>query len=304
MIKSISVTNHLNETIKMELVAPEKSGFAVLNIDGLGPPKANINSTSMSTGDGAIYNSSRLEVRNIVIQLSFLYSPTIEFVRQKSYKYFPIKKRIKLTIETDNRLCEIYGYVESNEPTIFSKDEGTQISIICPDPYFYSSGANGTTITVFAGVVSNFEFPFGNDSLTEPLMELGVIQNSNTQTVYYQGDADIGMKIIMKALGEVSNLVLYNLGTWESLSISDAKLIELTGSLIVAGDMITLTTIKGSKSIILRRNGVDINILNTIEKDADWFQLSKGDNVFAYTADYGLTNLQFSIENRKIYEGV
>ena len=32
--------------------------------------------------------------------------------------------------------------------------------------------------------------------------------------------------------------------------------------------------------------------------------LAKGDNIFAFTADSGVTNLQFRIENKVIYEGV
>lgn len=39
-------------------------------------------------------------------------------------------------------------------------------------------------------------------------------------------------------------------------------------------------------------------------KNTDWFTLAKGDNIFAFTADSGVTNLQFRIENKVIYEGV
>lgn len=45
-------------------------------------------------------------------------------------------------------------------------------------------------------------------------------------------------------------------------------------------------------------------VLNALDKESDWFQLTKGDNIFAYTADEGAENLQFKIENRIIYEGV
>ena len=43
---------------------------------------------------------------------------------------------------------------------------------------------------------------------------------------------------------------------------------------------------------------------NTSLKNTDWFTLAKGDNIFAFTADSGVTNLQFRIENKVIYEGV
>ena len=54
----------------------------------------------------------------------------------------------------------------------------------------------------------------------------------------------------------------------------------------------------------LVREGKTYNILNCLSKDSDWFQLTKGDNLFAYTADEGANNLQFTIENRIVYEGV
>jgi hypothetical protein len=54
----------------------------------------------------------------------------------------------------------------------------------------------------------------------------------------------------------------------------------------------------------LIREGVSYNILNCLDKNTDWFTLAKGDNIFAFTADSGVTNLQFRIENKVIYEGV
>ena len=172
MIKSVKVINYLGESIKLELGAPEKSGFLIRSITGLGAGKANINSTDLSTGDGSVYNSSRVLPRNIVFSLDFLEKPTIEDTRQRSYKYFPIKKHIRLIFETKNRICEITGHVETNEPNIFSKQENTQVSIICPDPYFYSTEK---TVTIFSGIEPLFEFPFENNSLTDNLLEFGGI---------------------------------------------------------------------------------------------------------------------------------
>lgn len=304
MIKSVTVTNHLGESIKLELRFPEKSGFLIQGISGLGPSKADINSTELATADGSLYNSARVNTRNIVLSLKLLANPTIEITRQKSYKYFPIKKRIRLLIETDTRICEIYGYVESNEPIIFSSSETTQISIICPDPYFYSSGGDGKQITIFSGIESQFTFPFSNESLNTNLIVMGEIVTNQEQTVYYNGDAEIGVTIYIHALGDVTNLTIYNLFTRETMTIDTNRLATLTGFGIIASDDIIISTVKGRKYIQLFRDGVYTNILNCLDKDADWFQLSKGDNVFVYTADTGATLLQFRIENRTLYEGV
>ena len=180
MIKSVTVTNYLGESIKLELGFPEKSGFLIQSITGLGPSKADINVSEIATNDGSIYNSARTTTRNIVFTLGFLFNPTIEDMRQLSYKYFPLKKRVLLLFETDNRTCEIYGYVESNEPDIFSSQETTKISIICPDPYFYSVVPG---IAVFYAIDPIFEFEFSNESLSENLIEFSNIISNTEQTI-------------------------------------------------------------------------------------------------------------------------
>ena len=304
MIKSVTITNHLDESIKLDLFNPEESGFIIKSIEGLGPVKANINFKELATNDGAIDNSARLSSRNIVMSLQFMESPTIEETRLKSYKYFPIKRNIKFLIETDSRICETIGRVETNVPTIFSNAEGCQISILCSNPYFYSAGENGTNQTVFYGTEPLFEFPFSNESLTEDLIEFGSIENRTEGTIYYDGDAEIGITIQIHAVGEAAGLVIYNTKTREIMRINDDKLKSLIGSGIQAGDEITITTSRGEKGIYMLRSGVTTNILNSLEKPIKWFQLSKGDNTFAYTASAGLTNLQFRIENKVIYEGV
>lgn len=304
MIKSVTITNHLGESIKLDLFNPEESGFIIKSIEGLGPVKANINFKELATNDGSIDNSARLSSRNIVMSLQFMESPTIEETRLKSYKYFPIKRNVKFLIETDSRICETIGRVETNVPTIFSNAEGCQISILCPNPYFYSAGENGTNQTYFYGTEPLFEFPFSNESLTEDLIEFGSIENRTEGMIYYDGDTEIGITIQIHAVGEAEGLVIYNTKTREIMRINDDKLKSLMGSGIQAGDEITITTSRGEKGIYMLRSGVTTNILNSLEKPIKWFQLSKGDNTFAYTASAGLTNLQFRIENKVIYEGV
>ena len=88
------------------------------------------------------------------------------------------------------------------------------------------------------------------------------------------------------------------------MKIDTVKLQKLTGKGIVASDDIVINTSKGDKSITLISEGVSYNILNCLDKNTDWFTLAKGDNIFAFTADSGVTNLQFRIENKVIYEGV
>lgn len=307
MIYSIVVTNYLGDRIKLELGKPDVSGFLIKSITGLGPAKANVNTTEVSTNDGSLFNSARLSQRNIVLDMVFIntvYGESIEDLRQKSYKYFPLKKSVELTIETDNRYVKTTGYVESNEPNIFSSQEGTQISIICPDPYFYSAGEDGNNVTNFYSIDPMFEFPFSNESLDEPLLVFGEIQIKTEGVITYHGDSEIGVMIYIHAIGPATNINIYNTETREVMRINTEKISSLTGKGIVASDDIVINTAKGEKSITLIREGVSYNILNCLDKNTDWFTLAKGDNIFAFTADSGVTNIQFRVENKVIYEGV
>lgn len=307
MIHSLAVTNYLGDRIRLELRRPENTGLLIKSITGLGPVKANVNTTEVATNDGSMFNSARLSQRNIVIQMAFVntvYGEDIEEVRQKSYKYFPIKKNVELIIETDNRYVRTKGYIESNEPDIFSKQEGSQISIICPDPYFYSASEDGNNITDFYSIDPVFEFPFSNESLSDSLLIFGEIQIKTEGVITYHGDSEIGVMIYIHAIGPATNINIYNTETREIMSINTTKLEALTGKGIVASDDIIINTLKGEKSITLVREGVSYNILNCLDKNTDWFTLVKGDNIFAFTAESGVTNLQFRIENKVIYEGV
>lgn len=304
MIKAIKITNHLGESIRLELTRPEKSGFNITNIEGLGPVKANINFTELATKDGAVDNSARLGYRNIIMSLKFLENPTIEDTRLASYKYFPIKRMITFAIETDNRICQTTGRVESNEPDIFSKEEGCQISIMCPDPYFYDIGENGINKVVFYGSEPLFEFPFENADVLDPMIEFGNVLTRTEGNIFYEGDDEIGVTIRIHAVGEAKGLSIFNTGTREVMTINDEKLASLLGSGIQAGDEITITTTKGKKGITMLRGGVLTNILNALDRPISWFQLAKGNNVFVYRANSGQANLQFTIENQVVYEGV
>lgn len=303
MIKTVTVTNYMGESLAIPLVW-EGGPFEIKQIDGLGPPTANINTTEIATNDGSKFNSARSTQRNIVLYLLLHPYPTIEDARHLSYKYFPVKKRLQIEVETDNRRCVAVGYPESNAPNIFSENEDCQISIICPNPYWESSGEDGTREVFFHGTTPNFEFPFSNESVTSPKIEFGIIERRKENVVYYDGDAEQGITITIEATGTVKNLTIVNVNTHKKMAISHDELVSFTGSGIVNGDTITISTVKGHKSIELLRDGVITNILNCIGKDDDWFMLSKGNNTFGYTADEGSDYLDFKINYSSLYEGI
>lgn len=333
MLTSIEVTNYMGESLEMVLSDPEKSGFNITNVTGIGSGKANINMTDIVTIDGSVFNSARSSNRNIVITMKFVKTSTedsIEAVRLKSYKYFPKKKLVTLIFNIDAYSLRTSGYVENNDPVIFSDAEGTQISIICPDPNFY---LKDPSINYFNMIVPLFRFPFrgatyvpGNAMLTDDQNEMILDSNGNQllditfektdkivfglfdlslyKTLWYGGLEDAGINIHFHFLGKVKNPTLYNVTKSQKMTINSKSLEELTGSGIVAGDDIYICTIKGKKSVQLLRAGQYINIFNCLDRGTDWITLSNGENLLYIAADEGIEDVNLIVTNDVAYEGV
>lgn len=304
MIKSVTVTNYVGDKVKIVLTQDNPThGFLIKSIDGLGPAKANINTTNFATNDGSYYNSARLEQRNIVMELLFGGIPTIEEARQNTYKYFPIKKNVELLIETDSRLLKTTGYVESNEPRIFEQQEGSQISIVCPDPYFQS--AKGSQESSFFGITPMFEFPFSRELQSDDYIEFGVLDSTAIHNVLYLGDAPVGLVITIHVIGNVGGIItIINATSSESMSLSVDKIEALIDDALVDGDDIIVSTIRGNKTIRLFHNGRYYNVLGSLAIGSDWLQLFRGDNLLSYSATEGFENLRFTFKNDVLYEGV
>lgn len=303
MIRQVTITNDFNESLTLELASPEKSGLAIKSIEGLGPSKSVVNITELVTSDISIFNSSRISSRDIVINLLYMNEPSVEDNRLKTYKFFPIKEKIKLSFLTDNREVYCYGYVESNVPSIFQKQSGCAITIKCPDPFFYATG-NTAVEDSFTGIINLFSFPFFNDSLTENTIEMGEIPSYPEQILHFDGEYSTGIIIRMYCSNIVVDPVIYNVDTGERISINTDKITALTGSPLSVGDTILINTNKGEKSVKLIRGGDEINIIACLRSFDTWFTLKKGENKFTYSAKRGGESLNISYEYSTAYEGI
>lgn len=302
MIQTIKVTNPKGESLVLDLFNPYETGIYIKDISGISGLKADIHTSELSTMDGSTYNSSRATERNIVFQLGFLGSPTIEESRQKIYRYFPSKKEVNLLFTTEFRTAEISGYVEDNGSDIFSSDETCTVSIICPDPYFYAPGIESQA---FLGIEPLFEFPFENDSLTTPLLEFGALRLDTKAVLVYSGNADTGVQINIRSYENgVKNIRINNLTTQEYMLIDTDKIQRITGYAFGKNDSIIISTINQQKSIFLHKNGRVYNIIGAINKDASWFQLSAGDNVFDFSCEEGEKDIMMTFIYRNAYGGI
>lgn len=339
MIKSVTITNPKGEALELELTNPEKSGLIVKSIEGLGPPKATINGQELATSDGMYYSSARAQARQVIFTLAMydrdVNSPygalTIEQSRHLTYQYFPLKKEITIHIHTDTRIIYCKGYVESNNPNIFSKEEEAVISVLCPDPWLYTEGDEKT---VFSGIRSIFEFPFSNetyddlgviyegasdptwrrknlipigqkvDAIEEKKIEFGEIWLDTTAVLNYQGTVDTGILITIHAFDEAEHIVIYNVDTRERINIDTNKIRDITGKALGERDDIIISTVKGNRYCKLLRNGVYTNIISVLSRDTDWFQISAGNNGFGFSAERGEENLSVTFSYQNAYVGI
>lgn len=312
MIYRIDVRNPKDEVLTLDLYAPQKSGLNVKNITGISPVGADIFMTPFASIDGAVYAGSRVPSRNIVMTIGMWNEEdsdgtiaSIEDARLKSYNFFRIKDPVNLVFYTSNRILQVTGYVESNEVDIFSEDETTTISIICVDPWFHSESK---TEIGFSGTRPTFEFPFQSveGGTTYPdLLQFGYISIDTRTNIIYKGDIKVGFEMHISFLGsEFHNIYFYNMDTRERMNMYTDQIEVLTGSPLDTGDELYISTVSGQRSAYLLRNGIFTNVISMIDKNADWFQLTKGSNMFAFASDHGVENITISLSYQDAYGGI
>lgn len=270
-----------------QLALTGNDDYILLSVSGLTPPTATINTTVIQTMDGAAFNSSRLNTRNIV--LTILPQCNVEKNRIGLYKYIKSKQYIKLYLKNGRRNVWIDGYIESVEGNLYERSQQIQVSIICPDPMFKTVSE---TYYSFSNVVDKFKFPFAIDADGVPISEVSEYQMLN---VVNDSDDETGVIIELTATGKIVEPKIHNTTTGDVFQLNFEML---------PGDLITINTRKGNKGVTLTREGVTTNIINKVERGSSWFNLLVGDNIFAYETVYGSNSLNVTIRLQTVYEGV
>lgn len=267
-----------------------ESNFQILNIIGLDPPSAQINSSSNAGMDGAGFNSSKLNPRNLVITIKI--NGNIEDNRIFLYNCFRTKETCKIFYENGIRNVFIEGYVESFECNLFSQNEVAQISIICLDPYFKDLKM---IIDDISKIKSCFYFPF-SINVDEPI-PISTIEMNRITNILNASESETGVIIEASFSNHVNDLEIRNIKTGERLKIIYP---------FIENDKLTINTNKGSKKIILLREGKEINLISYVVKGSSFFRLYIGDNFFSYLVDDGENDRFVSILFKRfnIYRGV
>lgn len=261
---TLKIENAKGEVIDLS----SNSNYAVVGVSGLNPPTATMSTASITTTDGSILNNSRIEARNLVFNI--ILDGNIESSRINLYKYFRVKQKCKIYYQNGTRDVYIEGYVESFEDDFFVQRQEVQISVMCYQPFFKAAHDLVVELSV---ILAAFEFPFDISSKGK---EFSIINRTYECVLSNEGEVDNGLIIEMKATGPVINPSIYNADTREFIGLNYT---------MIEGDLITINTSPGDKSVTLTRAGENSNIINHLKENSAWLKAYSGDNVYTYICD-------------------
>lgn len=261
--------------------------YMISEIEGLYPPNGTISISSYAGMGGSYLNNAFIEKRNVVIHFE-MRGVSVEARRQELYKVVKPSRYIKIYYRTANIDVYTEGYVETCTVSNFSNLTSGQISIICPDIYWYSTSA---LYAYYSQITGAFHFPFPDDD--KPFV-LGTYSRTDNISIENHGDVT-GFTIRIEAVDDAMTPTIYNTDTGEYLQIKGE---------ILKGDVITITTKTGNKTVTLTRNGVDYNIINRLVSGSTWLNLSQGVNTFHLTAVRNMKNLRVTLIHTDAYLGV
>nr|DAP46268.1 MAG TPA: tail protein [Caudoviricetes sp.] len=263
--------------------------FKVLKVEGLNPPPANVNLTTLAGMHGSKLNIATIPQRNLVLYIK-VESP-VEANRNLLYRYFKVGGENTIYFKNGIRDVYIEGTVETIECPLFENNQTMQVSILCPQPFFK---AMAYFVAEISKIMALFEFPF---SIPAEGIEFSQFDLYKVTEINNTGDVDTGIIIRLQATGTVENPCIWNSSTREFFDISYT---------MKTGDVIEISTVRGDRYMHLYKIGETnyVNIINSRVEDSTWLMLRPGLNSFTYTTDTGDDNISISFIGNNMYGGV
>lgn len=252
MLTLVEITNARSNKLQLT-PANASNGYVVKDIEGLDPVDATLTTSSMAQLDGAQFQNAQRSTRNITMKLGLqpdYVASTVDSLRTGLYAYFMPKANITLGFYKDGAIFALtQGQVESFDCSMFTSDPEADISIICYDPDFYGPVAETTSINT--------------------------VSDGTTTTIAYEGTSDTGVIFTLNINRSFGSFALYNTAPDNSIQVFSVTVEDGT---FISGDVITITTIPGMKSITLKRAGIATSILYSVDDDSVWTSLQNGNN--------------------------
>lgn len=266
--------------------------FLLANVDGLYGIKNKVSMSDNTMTDGATYQGSVAQKRNIVLTLKTKENHRLN--RYELYQLFPQDTKGTLTYIEDGVERVIDYVVESITPDSVKNVRTAVVSLLCPDPYFEATSDIELTM---AGWESGWEFIHefvaeGEDFGHRVQDRLKTIENTS-------GAKGIGLTIEIYANGQVDNPSITHVESGDFIKVgTTAHPLEL-----VNGDVLVITTHTNNKKVKLTHGGVTTEINEYLDEQSEFIQLQAGLNTIGYSADSGESNMTVKLIYREKYLG-
>lgn len=215
-------------------------------------------STTANTEGGSMLNSIILPERTLTFNVQYQDVPDPEAAKLRLHRVMAFKQRLKIEYVSNNISKWIYGYCEKCETPENAYPMTTNITIVCPDPY-WNVGTSGSE-------VNTVEFVNGQCS------------------IFYAGDVPTGVRVI---LSPTSSIVVVSF-TINNQTLTSDNLLNATGPGWVdviqsyePGDIVVFDTRDHYKAVLL--NGLDR--FQTTKVGDPYPQLTPGQNNLSIVAD-------------------
>jgi hypothetical protein len=272
VITKVEVRSALGLLLTLQLDATD--GIVVENIDGLDPVKATLTSSSFATLDGAQFQASRRETRNIIMTLGLepdYVTTSVRDLRNQLYQFFMPKATVNLRFFLeDDLVASIDAVVESFETILFTQTPTATISLICYDPDF--------------------------TNLTPVEIEGDTVDDATTFTIDYDGTADTGFVFTLLVDRTLDAFTIY-----QTPGDAVVRTMDFAADL-VADDVVTISTVRGNKYITLLRSSVITSLLYGLSPQSNWLELQPGANAMRVLADGAA--IPFTIDYTTRYGGL
>ena len=269
-------------------------GIVIEEIDGIYDFEGEVRTSPYSQTHGDRYKNTRAVKRNIVVS-GRIYSDFYDN-RQLMYRVFRLGSLGRFCYTEPNRENRYADYYVENVDIDQDAYRGEfQISLICPDPFFYAGESEYIDL---ASWLSDFIFQHEFVAAGEVI---GHRETSMIQEVENLNGVDgIGMKIVLTASGNVTNPYVYLYETGERITIGTTA----NPYILSSSKRVEIDTTTGKKNIVQYENNVETRINEYLDPNSSFFQLKAGKNTIGYNAASGETFMNVHIEYKMRYLGV
>jgi hypothetical protein len=249
-LTKIEAVNSAGDILTLEL-ADNSNGLQLEGVDGLDPVKATLTGSGYAGKDGSLFQSAKRESRSLSLFVAFTpdYVTTqVPDLRALLYAYFMPKTAVTLRFFLGEELTVYLNCrVERLSSTPFSRNPGAQIDLLAFDPDFLD--------------------------VDETSEGFATVEDTTEETIEYPGTVETGFRIdvnVDRTLDQITFYLRNPDGTLKSLDVTYD---------MIAGDILTINTVRGDKYVQLLRSGVTTPILYAMSVQSNWLELFPGDNL-------------------------